>query len=398
MPIKKLFLSHYSQHSAEVEQLATELRIRGVVPWVDKDGGLRVGDDSAQEARRAIREDCFGLALYATGDAFERPFIRDVEIDEAKNVKQVAHDFLLFAIPRKISFQQLASSSMTSFGIDLSPYHTHSITDDADLQAQFSKVAADIVGRVLHKAKPRVQRALSLQFSTRELMPLDRADVLCLDAVALLSQNPGDEEAWRRVLQGLSDVKRIIAGRCGRPRLVVSGSKHLSAAFMFGRVFSPFNMDVRQTRSSYWSCDGPVPDEAVFSSSFEERLDGSSGLIVEVVGRHKNVSAGVDDYLRRSASGQPAGRLRLRPRGEPLDIDAASCRAMVTQTYEEIERAVARMSRHGQLPEEIHLFVAAPQSFMMLLGREFRGMPPVVLYEWTGVHYVRSCRVPSDIL
>ena len=43
-----------------------------------------------------------------------------------------------------------------------------------------------------------------------------------------------------RLAAGLMDVKAAISARQGQPRLRVHGSKHLSTAFLFGRVFAPY--------------------------------------------------------------------------------------------------------------------------------------------------------------
>jgi hypothetical protein len=69
------------------------------------------------------------------------------------------------------------------------------------------------------------------------------------------------------------------------------------------------------------------------------------------------------------------------------------CRAMVRQAYREIEQIVAA---RGLI--EIHLFAAAPQAFMMMLGREFKGMPSVFLYEWDGTKYLSCGNVPGGVL
>jgi hypothetical protein len=61
--MKKLFLAHYSGDAHELWEQATELRLRGIIPWVDKAGGFAVADESEAAARRVIREDCFGLLL-----------------------------------------------------------------------------------------------------------------------------------------------------------------------------------------------------------------------------------------------------------------------------------------------------------------------------------------------
>src|SRR5437588_9970554 len=106
LAIKQLFLSYYNKDVDEVRFLSDELRLRGIVPWVDKDGGFTVGDESEAEARRAIRDDCFGLLLYATHHVFDRPFIRDVEIDEALAVKRRDASYILLAVPRGIRFSE----------------------------------------------------------------------------------------------------------------------------------------------------------------------------------------------------------------------------------------------------------------------------------------------------
>ncbi len=63
--MEEIFLCHASEDASEIRMLAEELKVRGVAPWVDKDGGFRVGDESAGEAERVIGEDCFGLLFYA---------------------------------------------------------------------------------------------------------------------------------------------------------------------------------------------------------------------------------------------------------------------------------------------------------------------------------------------
>ena len=58
MTVKRLYLAHHHTSAPEVHVLADELRVHGVAPWVDKEGGFKIGDHSPDEARRTIREDC----------------------------------------------------------------------------------------------------------------------------------------------------------------------------------------------------------------------------------------------------------------------------------------------------------------------------------------------------
>ena len=104
MNVEPLFLAHSSSDMKEVHLLADELRLRGIVPWVDKQDGFSVGDHAEDEARRNISECCWGFLLYATINAFESDFVRRVEIDEANRRKRQDGAFLLMAVPRGISF------------------------------------------------------------------------------------------------------------------------------------------------------------------------------------------------------------------------------------------------------------------------------------------------------
>ncbi|MCA1668129.1 MAG: SAVED domain-containing protein [Thermomicrobia bacterium] len=393
MTLKKLFLSHQHGDAPAVRELATDLRLRGIAPWVDKDGGFSVGDESVAEARRVIREDCFGLLLYATEAAFTSRFIRDTELDEAAAVKRGDPAYILFAVPCDMAFRALQERCVTEFGVDLAAFHgvpIHAATAPADRAA----VASDVVAKVLRRGQSVTPDTgtLSLQFSTREMLPDMPGDVLRIDAVPLLAATPGDAGAWNRLLDALRDVKARIAAIDGRPRLSVHGSKHLTAAFLFGRVFAPFELEIRQTPTAVWHTDTPVTATAPLAACCVPGAADTGTLFVEIASRDKDVAMGVNALIAGGLP-PPSVRLQLRPPSAPLVVDNELCRAMVAQVYAEIGRAMQRRRISAIL-----LFAAAPQALMMMLGREFRGMPPVQLYEWDGGQYLPSCRIPAGVL
>lgn len=387
MPLKKLFLAHASSDAPELSNLATHLRLHGIVPWIDKDGGFAVGDHSEEEARRAIREDCFGLLLYATRDSFNRPFIRDVEIDEAKTVKAANDHFALFAVPRRLTFPELRRLSLLHFDYDLAPYHTFAIPSSADFHASISHVSCAVLHKFLSLTPTAPAR---LQFSTRDLLPDDADDLLCVNATHL-SSCPYDNAAWQDLISALKHVKAEITSTLGRPHLHVHGSKHLSAAFVFGRVFAPFHLHIRQTPNAVWSTDSSPSQSNPLPVSYLQAADSSSQLFVEISAGRKNVALGVDEFIASTAS-VPPNRLQFQP-SAPVTMDNASCLAAVQQVYSEIERI---MRQRPVL--ELHIFAAMPQSFMMMLGRAFKGMPSTRLYEWVQDRYVAVCLVPAGVL
>lgn len=389
--IEKLFLSYYSGDAAELYPLASELRLRGIAPWVDKQGGFKVGDEAEPEARRAIRQDCSGLLLYATRDALTRPFIRDVELDEARRVHAVDPSFVLTAVPRGIGFRTLGEAR-DQLGVDLSAFHGIPIRDehvDDDRRA----VANGVLERALGRAASRVHGSVWLQFSTRECLPDEPDDVLRIDAVDVVADPGSWPAAWDRVLRALIDVKRQLWRQLPIRHVSVHGSKHLTAAFLFGRVFARYDLEIRQTMTDWWGTAESDTDPAdPLVCACQVHAHGSGPLVVEVASRFKHVALGVDHLLAETGL-TPITRLQCRPATPPLDVDAALCRAMARQVYEEIERAMRAHHVTG-----IHLFAAAPQAFMMMLGQRFSGMPPVQLYEWTGTGYIPSCIVPGGVL
>ncbi len=389
--MKMVFLSHYHEDKGEIEELATELRLRGIVPWIDRDRGFKLGDNNADEARRVIREDCFGLLLYASRNAFVSPFIRKVELQEAKRVKRKNPNYLLVAVPRAMSFGQLETLSKKHFGIDLSDFYTVAIPEMTDVKPFLQEIARlslrSVLGMVCNDRK---RGCLSIQISTRETLPDRESDILRIDASSLFSSGIEEPEGWESFKEALRDVKKEISFRFGRPRLELYGSRHLTAAFLIGRVFSPFLMDVLQ-RDDYWPTDDKFQD-APLESDVVDSDPKSDILSVEVsVPGKKVVEAAVD---RLSSEGfRPCQRIQCSLMGSIAEVNGPMSRDIVRQVRHHIENALSSQHIHT-----IHLFAAVPQGLMVMLGRELGPFPPTQLYEFNGTEYLPSLLVPSGAL
>src|SRR4030067_624324 len=172
--MKKLFISYYKGEEEEIMLLAEELKLRGIFPWIDKQGGYYLGDSAPEKARYAIRQECYGMLFYATPRAFKRPFITNVELPEAIYLLEQSPGFILFAVPRYMDFKELSEMSIKILGTDLSTYHTQQIkNEDSKEQGltinQFRNLA-DLVLRQKIKAhsKDKIDEIFNFQFSTRE--------------------------------------------------------------------------------------------------------------------------------------------------------------------------------------------------------------------------------------
>ena len=391
--MEKIFLCHAGEDAAEIRVLAEELGLRGVAPWVDKEGGFKVGDESAGEAERAIDEDCFGLLLYATPEAFGSDFIRQVEVRRAARRKERDPSFVLFAVPRRMGFKELSERSIEAFGVDLAAYSSRALEGAGEgagdpLRPRLGAVAGEVLDRVLGRAQGDFSGTLQLQFGTREVLADQPGDVLRVDAVGLLegtSGPPSLEEAWGRVHEGLLDVKRRVSLNLGRPRLRVHGSKHLTAAYVLGHVFPSTVCEIEiRTKRGYWSTDHEPAPGNLLKAGISDGTVGSEMLYVEISTGDKPVREGVRRHVRRTGV-NPFKFLRFTPGLElgatPSMGNADAC-AIALQVRRELGRAV---SDYGI--SEVHLFAAIPQALAVMIGHNLNAMPPVHLYEHVGGEY-----------
>ena len=114
-------------------------------------------------------------------------------------------------------------------------------------------------------------------------------------------------------------------------------------------------------------------------------------LAVEIATGNKDIARGVD-ALVESGQLMLGGRLQIRPKNGRVNVTEAISRSLAHLIYGKLDEAVNRKPT-----DEIHLFAAAPQATLMMLGALFQGQPPVHFYEWTGCGYVKSLVIPSRL-
>lgn len=363
--------------------LAEQLRVRGVVPWVDKQGGFLIGDRNETEAHRAIQDDCLGCLLYATPAVFERPFITDIEMPAA--VEQYSRDasYLIFAVPRGLGFGDLAIKSKKAFGLNLADHHCIPVSDDA-IADGLAKVARETLAKLIcgHGVEPK--QLVRIQYSTREVFPPGEDEMLLIDGRGVYGgTNP---VTWEDLLLGLRDVKKAIANAFGRPTIIVEGSKHLTSAFLFGRAFQPFELQIRQTGADYWPTSGPLR-ELEFDVTSD--LHPNEELVVTIASGDKSLHTMAMEAVGRES----ASYLRLSPPNGRFSLAADSSRWLAKATYEHLDIAVAQSH-----PKRIHLFMAIPQATAMQLGQKFAGMPDTLVYDWNGSDYEAGRLIPGGVL
>ena len=396
-PLSGIFLCHHSRYAEEISALAQELRLRGVPPWVDREGGFGVGDNSKTEARRVISsdEETFGLLFYATPGVFERPFVTEVELLAAVARKDKESGYILMAVTRGLSRSDLEKQSRLRLGVDFNNYHGASIRDKQDddintapLLPQLQTIARAVLEKWLPQQLSGDAPLVGISFCTRDHLSLLDDDVLDIDACAVVTEN--SEAGWKRLIQGLRDVKKTVRSIQAKPVIRVQGSKHLTAAFLFGRMFAPATVQELSIRQGDDLWSSRTPFDGVSSPlhvSEEDDAINSRHLFVEIT-TGRSIRADVRRFVSESGVA-PTAYLRFEQSPErsanPKPLDAASACAIARQVADKIIEVVAT-----QRAEKIHLFCLAPQALMMLIGHRLPPTVPVQLYEFDGQNYHAS--------
>lgn len=414
-----LFLCYPSSSRSEINALADELRLRGVRVWLDHERGFTIGDNCATEARRVILDpsETWGLLFYATPEALSRDFIRRIELESALRRKEADSNFVLTVLTRGLSFGDLSKLSLAHLGEDLSVYHSGSIqeTDAEDLnerplRPQLAKVAHDVLTSRLKlwSASQNSNDYLGLNFCTRDALAPSPDDWLDINATSprleeKRARNP--HQFWQTMCRGLLDIKSELRALHAVPRLRIRGSKHLTGAFILGRVFPPATVReiaVQQGEALWSSCEPTFPPSTTYLDSrlVDEGAKGES-LWVEISLTDQSVREAVRRFratlpLQTAPAQLPMASLRFQPK-DGLKRGFVRDGAMAAELADEIRRELLKavVSRPVR---EIHLFGALPQGLMLLLGHHFPPHLTVNVYEYDGANYHHSIRItPQDI-
>lgn len=383
------FLSYQNQSFEAIKQLDRELRHRGAVPWMDKlPHGFTAGDVCEKQARRILREEATCMVLYLTDEVLKSDFIQEIEIPEAHDRLATDPRFRLVVASPTFRFSEIKKFAKGKFGIDLAENHGFAKEAGESIGNFLTRVADGVITLQKRVLDPHAE-VVSISVNTYERMPHSN-DAFCFDATADFGGDVSKTELWNGLLAGMQVSKRLLSSQVGRPLVRVHGSKHLTAAFMTGRVFNQYPLSIRQM-DEYWSSRGPIVVVPSLTTNYSPGSMAECDLFVEIATGFKGVAAGVDALLEQTGT-KPAGRLQIAPVNGRIDVNDQLSRSIAQTAYTEIDKVTGRRRF-----ERIHLFLAAPQSTVMTLGTLFQGAPDVALYEWDGREYVYSVTIPARI-
>jgi len=385
--MKKLFVCYHSQYSTEVDALAQALRLRGIAPWVDEQGGLEVGDQNEEEIRRAICEECWGFLLYCSPSIFDRKFITEVEVPAALEAREGNPAYRLISVPRDISLKDLSIRSFEFWGRDLTQWqlrrHLEQLGTEATGNVALARglqcVAQDCLSSRLRFLRSKLGDSATLELIMYTRPVTVTAADLVIDAAWLLggpaAPTVGD---WERFASALADIKACLVRVDSLSAIQLTGSWHITVGIAFGFAFRTSALPpltVNQHGTS-WCSEGPlgqVPHVVI------ESEDYSSTDLVVALSVSRDVTNGMRRYLADTHL-RPRAVIRISPDAGPSQSSVqneAEARAIAASTAGAMKQAI---DRYGT--DTIHLFAAAPQALAVLVGRHLSALPPIQLYEW----------------
>lgn len=192
-------------------------------------------------------------------------------------------------------------------------------------------------------------------------------------ADAYQKRRPKPPATWQQFQEDIDDIPIRLGTQT---QIALTGSFRLATAFAIGTALRMVtNVDVAVAhRGELWASnvtyDAPVQPDIV---EHEIRQGGDLAVAIEIA---TPITEDVLRFLRETAA--PVGRLiELSPPGGAHDDSikgAEQACALAVGIRDAVRRAVSGHSR-------VHLFIAAPMGFALLLGHRWNRIAPTIIYE-----------------
>jgi hypothetical protein len=215
---------------------------------------------------------------------------------------------------------------------------------------------------------------------------------LTVDATSTLGgaeHRPGDPQDWRRYFQALRDIESALAAWGPARRLRIDPRTHLTGAVTIGRVFN---------QSGHW--DLQVVGRAGTAGLSDAAAHDQLAVTWERIGAGHDMAIHIDllghpvsELATQLARSLPplAGRLDIARRDPTGNLTSTDVSDMANVAASAIRRAVT-----DTRAQNLHLFVASPAEFAVLLGHRMTALhADLHLYERTGDSYVPTLLIPA---
>lgn len=376
-----------------IGRIVDELRLRGFVTFRDRQALPPAGDIEG-----VIRSELARSAVYVpylTPEALESDPVVDLEFHTAAELARV-HGFpVVMPVVRNLGTdrQALTEDTWSRLQHDFSARWTRLPTggpgplEIADAAAH----AGDALRAAFPEGEGPADGRWELALTTRGGRPA--AGQLTIDGTDLLGgpqARVGWQADWRRVFDGLCDLKGALTAHGHRRQLLLRPTCHLSAALATGWIFR---------RTAGWTV-AVACDEAECVGSGARQHPGlrvtrehgafrarGGRLVVSV----DLVPRGIQDAVRRAQPTAPRAYLAVTVEDVSRRIPADQLGAMAAAAA-----ATIKSTRDELGVEEVALYLATPVGFAALVGAELGALGcPLQLHEHDGTAYHPSILIPE---
>jgi SMODS-associated and fused to various effectors sensor domain len=360
----------------------------GVPTWQDVTN--LEAEPAVEELRRVLRDrdEVASAVMWLSPEVADSHVIRKVEAPEIIQRHEAKDGFYAQPVAAGgLDYAKAGDVASRHLGIrDLSAWNLEKADGDPIDRAEAARIAELVMRRRIKEVVARLDgyEALRLCLQTRERPPVRPDTALTLDWSHRFDGRMAPPEAWdERLLPAVAVVAASIRELAPDRVIEVRGLCSLPAGVALGAAFlAPTGADLRwhQSRAGQpdqvWSLAAAREEAPIVIDTVEQ--DTSSADMAVLV----SLSQDVEEALRASAADEvPRFRGFVRVRGtEGVATHIATPGQAANAAYLTVQAIHAARGKWRDI-RRVHLFIAGPTGFSVLLGQLLNGLGRVQTYE-----------------
>ena len=394
-PAGRVFVSYRRTRAAEVAGLLQAMHDRGVPTWLDTRN--LAAEPTGDELRRVLADPATAAAiLYLTPEVADSPTVREVEApsimqrharDDGFWVQPVAAGGLDYTGAADVLAGKIGTE-------DLSRWNIHRVVGNPAIIDDVVAIARRCLARrlqAIHASLPAGEPVVVRLHARGTPAPMP-GDHLALDWTERFPNGAATAASWDALCLAISDVATAIRTHCPGRDVVATGTPGMPAAVLLGSAFptrdaGQLSWRQRQPHGGHpdqpWKiADAPGPEvaEAAGWKAKMSAHDLSANACAVLV----NVSDDATGAFGASRGDLPKWRAIVNVGGPAVGgtLGAEEVASLVRLTVRAVRDARTELGPFVS----IHLFLAAPAGYAVMLGTLLATLPPVTTYEYDTVY------------
>ena len=391
----RFFLSHWRGNAEDIAALQRALEFRGLHAWRDVDH-LELGERFESAIRRAIREEVSAFIAFVTPEFLTRPIIWNVEVPEALDRHRRDPGFLIIPLFCGVTPGDLTATCAQHGLGDLSAFNGRFLDPRATRKVR--NVEIRWVAQRTLRAGLRPRFAADAAYVPRLLLRSqphaagDQGVDVDLDWTAPFEAGCPSATEWRdELMPALHDVRAVLDD-LSRRHAHVRVQARLSAPLALGEVLSAtakYTLTFDGSNGAWSTAAQRRPAPVLVRHDLAAPGTDRTVALVEVA-----IARDLSHTVASHAVGlrdQPGHSVRLTPSTGASQHAVVDASWAIAAAWEVGECLRTLHDQHGV--RHVHLYVAAPAEWCVLLGHTLNAVGRITVHQWhpTTGSYVRAC-------